>query len=84
MISCAAIAIACSPDEQKRFTVTPRDRDRQLRQHGHAPGNVLPLRTMGLGAAEKHVLDLSRIQAAVFFAKCPSCNARPDPLAGSC
>ena len=58
---CAAIAIVCRPEEQKRLTVMPgtspaAGADRDL------PRDVLPVAPSGRRAAHDHVFDLGRVE----------------------
>ena len=66
MISWAASAIACKPDEQKRFTVSAGHRHRQPGADRRDARDVVPLRALGEAAAEDDVLDLGRIELRHF------------------
>ncbi len=63
MTRSAARAMACSPDEQKRFTVNPGTDVGQARQHRGDAGNVEPLLALGHGAAQNDVVDHVRRHA---------------------
>ena len=63
MISCAAMAMDCKPDEQKRLTVAPATVTGSPAADGGDPGDVHPLRTLGIAAAQHDVFDIGRIQA---------------------
>ena len=62
MIWCAAMAMACRPDEQKRFTVVAGDRDRQAGQQRRHAARRSCLACLRLAAAQDHVFDLGRIE----------------------
>ena len=57
----AAIAMACRPDEQKRFDGHARDADRRAGAHRRDAGDVGAGRAFRHGAAQDHVLDLAQL-----------------------
>ena len=58
----AAIAIACSPEEQKRLTVMPARRHRQARAQRGLARDVLAGGALRQRAADDHVLDLAGLE----------------------
>ena len=63
MMRCAASAIACKPELQKRFTVMPRNGDRQPGADRRLAGDVAAGGALRQRAAENDVLDLGRLDA---------------------
>ena len=62
MIWCAAIAIACKPEEQKRLTVVPATEPGRPASIAETARDVVPLRAVRLAAAENDVVDLGGIE----------------------
>jgi hypothetical protein len=56
MISCAAIATDCKPDEQKRLTVVPAT----------VTGSPARIAAMRIGTTENHIFDFSRVKLRRF------------------
>ena len=63
MTRCAAIAMVCRPEEQKRLTVTPRHGDRQVGHQRDLARDVGAGGAFGVGAAHEHVFDRRRVDA---------------------
>ena len=59
---CAAMAIVCRPDEQKRLTVIPDVVTGQPARMRDLPRDVAAGRAFRVGAAHDDVLDLARIE----------------------
>ena len=64
MMRCAASAMVCRPDEQKRLTVMPGTRDRTAGAQRDLARDVAAGRAFGDGAAHDHVVDLGRRRAS--------------------
>ena len=62
MIWCAAMAIAWSPEEQKRLTVVPAIETGSPARTSATRATLLPCGAVRLGAAQDHVLDLGRVE----------------------
>jgi len=81
MIRWAAMAIVCSPEEQKRLTVTPATLTGNSPQYDLS-SDVVAIRSFGIGAAHQHIFHLTRLQ----FAAPPrdSRHGHPSWHRGSC
>ena len=67
----AAIAMACSPEEQKRLMVTPGTASGSpARKRGHAR-HVHSRFAFRIRAAENHVVDFVRRNCGIFFQQAP-------------
>ena len=83
MTRCAAIAIVCRPDEQKRLTVMPGHGDRAAGAHRDLARDVAAGRALRIGAAHDHVFDLAGIELRRARPP-PSPRGRPSSRHGSC
>ena len=61
MTRCAAMAMVCRPEEQKRFTVTPAVVTGQPARSAIWRAMLAPVAPSGGGAAHEHVLDFGRV-----------------------
>ncbi len=61
---CAAMAMACSPEEQKRFTVVPELVTGRPARSAICRATLPPVVPSGRRAAHDHVLDLAGIDAS--------------------
>src|SRR4026207_639705 len=62
MMRCAASAMVCSPEEQKRLPVIPRTAPRAAGADGDLARVVPPGGALRVGAADDHVLDLVGVE----------------------
>jgi hypothetical protein len=63
MMRCAAIAMVCKPDEQKRFTVTPLTVTGRPARNADCRPTV---RTFWVCATHDHILNLAALDASAF------------------